>query len=371
MSEADTTRARQPLTRLLEVTAGEPLRRENLTIFPLIAEPQPELPYLLLGDALDLGLVSIGEVGSGSVPSLQAVNRGDLDVLILDGEQLIGAKQNRITNRTIILQAKTETVIPVSCMEQGRWHHVSEEFRSRPKPRHAPPRVRRKAREVESAYAAAPSMANAGVLYAAQGEVWREIADVGVSMGVRSDTGAMDEIYDRHTESVDDWIATFPCREDQVGLLAFLGRRPLGLDVVGGHAMYERLHDRFLGGYVMDALARTRRREGKAPGSQAASIAPDRASRFLSIVGASSRGRAPTVGKGTYHLIAGRAIGAELSDVVDSRERLAHLSAFPGHRSNRSGSGPVDTGGGRPTYGPIASPSRRRGWAGGSGRDDD
>jgi hypothetical protein len=242
MSEAHTTQTRQPLTRLLHVTAGEALRRENLTIFPLVAEPQPELPYLLLGDALDLGFVSIGEIGSGSVPSLIATNRGDVDVLILDGEQLIGAKQNRITNRTIILEAKTETVIPVSCMEQGRWHHVSHEFRSRPKPRHAPPRVRRKAREVEAAFAATPSMASAGELHRAQGEVWREIAEVGVSMGVNSDSGAMDEIYDRHSESVDDWIGSFPCREDQVGLLAFLGRRPLGLDVVGSQPLHARLH---------------------------------------------------------------------------------------------------------------------------------
>ncbi|NNK49234.1 MAG: hypothetical protein HKP01_10210, partial [Gemmatimonadetes bacterium] len=298
MSEADTTRSARPLSRLLEVAPGAAVRREDLTIFPLIAEPQPELPYLLLGDALDLGCVSIGEMGSGSVPSLVATNSGDLDVLILDGEQLIGAKQNRITNRTIILQAKTKTVIPVSCMEQGRWHHVSPEFRSRPKPRHAPPRVRRQAREVEAAYAATPSRASASVLHAAQSDVWREIADVGVSMGVNSDTGAMDEIYDHHSESIDDWIASFPCREDQVGLLAFLGRRPLGLDVVGNQALHARLHERFLGGYVMDALARRRPTRSKASGARSTEVSPASSLRFLSVVGSAQRGEAPTVGKG-------------------------------------------------------------------------
>jgi hypothetical protein len=368
MTEADTTRKRQPLSRLLTVNPGEPLRRENLTVFPLIAEPQAELPYLLLGDAIDLGAVSIGEMGSGSVPSLVATNRGDLDVLILDGEQLIGAKQNRITNRTIILQAKTETVIPVSCMEQGRWHHVSQEFRSRPKPRHAPPRVRRKAREVEAAFAATPSRASVGVLHAAQGAVWHEIADVGLSMGVNSDTGAMDEIYDRHSESVDDWIASFPCHEGQVGLLAFLGRRPLGLDLVGAQTLHARLHERFLGGYVMDALARRRPPRGKSSGARHTEINPDSAHRFLSIVGAAQRGKAPTVGKGTYHLISGRAIGAECSDIVQDAERLVHLSAFPGERSNRSGPGAgVETG---PSSNPIASPSRRRGWATDRGADE-
>ncbi len=357
-SESITSRA--SLTRLLRVEPGEPLRRENLTIFPLIAEPQPDLPYLLLGDALDLGVVSIGEIGSGSVPSLLASNMGEVNVLILDGEQLIGAKQNRITNRTIILEAKTETVIPVSCMEQGRWHHVSHEFRSRTKPRHAPPRVRRKAREVEASYAAAPSRATASVLHQAQTEVWREIADVGASMGVNSDTGAMDEIYDLHSESVDDWIASFPCRDDQVGLLAFLGRRPLGLDVVGSQVLHARLHERFLGGYVMDALARRRRPTEKPTGAHRNGINPESAHRFLSVVGLAPRGKAPTVGRGTYHLLSGRAIGAECSDIVEGTERLVHLSAFPGERSGRAGHGP---GGTSVDTSPIASPSRRRGWA--------
>ncbi len=371
MSEADKVRTRQPLTRLLALEPGEPLRRENLTIFPLIAEPQPELPYLLLGDAIDLGFVSIGEVGSGSVPSLLASNQGEMDVLILDGEQLIGAKQNRITNRTIILEAKTETVIPVSCMEQGRWHDVSREFRSRPRPRHAPPRVRRKAREVEAAFAAAPSRASASILHQAQGEVWREIAEVGVSMGVNSDTGAMDEIYDRHSESVDDWIASFPCRENQVGLLAFLGRRPLGLDVVGSQPLHARLHERFLGGYVMDALARRRPTRGKSSGAHHTEINPESARRFLSVVGSAPRGEAPTVGKGTYHFISGRVIGAECSDIVQGTERLLHLSAFPGERSNRSESDTNGQGADRgPSGGPIASPSRRRNWAGGRGPDE-
>ncbi len=371
MTEADTTRRHQPLTRLLAVNPGQPVRRESLTVVPLIAEPQAEFPYLLLGDAIDLGCVSICEMGSGSVPSLVATNRGDLDVLILDGEQLIGAKQNRITNRTIILEAKTETVIPVSCMEQGRWHHVSSEFRSRPKPRHAPPRVRRKAREVEAAFAATPSMATAGALHAAQGAVWQEIAEVGVSMGVNSDTGAMDEIYDRHGESLDDWIASFPCHEDQVGLLAFLGRRPLGLDVVGSQVLHARLHERFLGGYVMDAMARRRPTRGKSSGARHTEINPESAHRFLSLVGSAPRANAPTVGKGSYHLISGQAIGAECSDVVESSERLVHMSAFPGQESarsdHRSSGARADSD---PSQGPIAPPSRRRNWARRRGSDE-
>jgi len=186
---------------------------------------------------------------------------------------------------------------------------------------------------VEAAFVATPSRATASVLHHAQSAVWREIADVGVRMGVDSETGAMDEIYDRHSETLDEWVAHFPFSYDQVGLLAFLGDRPLGLDVVGSQALHARLHERFLGGYVMDAMAR-QQRDGKASGSHGNGLSLEAANCFLADVGSASRGHAPTVGKGTYHLIAGRAIGAELSDVVEDTERLVHLSAFPGERSS-------------------------------------
>jgi hypothetical protein len=41
---------------------------------------------------------------------------------LLDGEELIGAKQNRALNLTILAPAKQVIVIPVSCVEAGRWH---------------------------------------------------------------------------------------------------------------------------------------------------------------------------------------------------------------------------------------------------------
>ena len=332
MLDTETDRPHAPLSPLLRVDLGPPRTHESLAVFPLLAPDVAGFPYVLLTDALTKETLRITEVGSGSVPDLLASNEGDADVLILDGEQLIGAKQNRITNRTILLGAHTETKIPVSCMEQGRWRFETDRFRSRPKPRHAPSGVRRKAREAEIAFAAAPARAGIGALAAAQGPVWSAVGALGSSLGVHSRTGAMDEVYDRHAETLEDWIARFPCAEGQVGLLALLDGRPLGVDVVGSPEFYARLHERILGGYCMDALSwrgRADAHRGIDGPAADANHGPDllaAADRFLAEVGSAARGVAPTAGKGTYRLLSGAAIGAELADA----DRLVHLSAFPG-----------------------------------------
>ncbi|NNM07168.1 MAG: hypothetical protein HKO65_18900 [Gemmatimonadetes bacterium] len=53
-----------------------------------------------------------------------------------------------MTNRYIILSPNSITEIPVSCMEQGRWHFRRDTFA--PAPQHAPSKVRKRARETEA-----------------------------------------------------------------------------------------------------------------------------------------------------------------------------------------------------------------------------
>ena len=59
------------------------------------------------------------------MPELVVENPLDERVLLYDGEELVGAKQNRILNVSVLVEAKSALTIPVSCVEQGRWSHVS------------------------------------------------------------------------------------------------------------------------------------------------------------------------------------------------------------------------------------------------------
>lgn len=82
--------------------------------------------YRTLGEGLASGDVSITEVSkAGSVPELMATNRGKLPVLLLDGEELVGAKQNRVLNTSILLRELSETrVLPGGYRQRiSGWRH--------------------------------------------------------------------------------------------------------------------------------------------------------------------------------------------------------------------------------------------------------
>ena len=70
---------------------------------PVISDYDDGLVYITLGEALGADGGGIREVSEGgSVPELHVVNRAGKMVLILDGEELVGANQNRMVNSTIL-----------------------------------------------------------------------------------------------------------------------------------------------------------------------------------------------------------------------------------------------------------------------------
>src|SRR5262245_18296533 len=113
------------------VTIGSPRLFDRLTLYPLSHSQKVQLRYSTLDDAINSKALRICEVSlEAQVPTVLLRNLADDTVLILDGEELIGAKQNRVLNLTVLVPGKTVLTVPVSCVEQGRWVHNTPEFRS-------------------------------------------------------------------------------------------------------------------------------------------------------------------------------------------------------------------------------------------------
>jgi hypothetical protein len=99
-------------------TFGTAVTFDNLTILPLLGTSSPEVHYDTLDAALGRGTLQITEISeSGSVPEIKVLNTGPQPVLIIDGEELVGAKQNRTVNLSILIPPAANTIVPVTCVE--------------------------------------------------------------------------------------------------------------------------------------------------------------------------------------------------------------------------------------------------------------
>ena len=112
---------KQIVDQALSAKIGAPTTFKNMTVFPLIGGQGTAADYLTLDEALAQKLAAITEVSEGgSVPELKFVNSSDKKVFLLDGEELVGAKQNRVLNLSIMVPVGKTLVVPVSCVEAGR-----------------------------------------------------------------------------------------------------------------------------------------------------------------------------------------------------------------------------------------------------------
>ena len=327
---------------------GAPVVAANLTMFPLLLPAEDAPGYVTLDEALAAGHASVTEVSeSGSVPELLVKNLAPSPVLILDGEELIGAKQNRIVNLTILVAAGQTLRIPVSCVEAGRWARRSREFASAGRAHFATGRAR-KLQEVSCA------MRACGSRQADQGGVWEEIAEKALRMDAESPTSAAAEMYDRSRAKLDAFVAGLEPLPRQAGALFAINGAVAGLDVFDSPATWRKSMRKLVHSYGLDAIDRAggaarakpegREEAGDTPPANPAAATPrakaPQPARFLAALKRTPAERFPAIGVGEDVRLEGRAIaGGGL--MVDGK--LVHLVAFPAaKRTKRTRQEPVD-----------------------------
>ena len=233
-----------------KIRVGEPIRYESLSVFPLFPTNgvPGEIDYLLSDEAVAAGTVTVEEINeSGSVPTLMVTNKGDKRVLFLEGEELRGAKQNRVLNTTVLIGAGARTTIPVSCVEQGRWRHSSQHFMpsehsSSSKLRHfLKGSVTRSLREGQGHRSD-------------QGAVWTEVDRQMMALKSSSDTHAMSDTYETHRGRLEEFRAKLGYIEGATGLAVAVGPAVVALDLFDKPSTCRKVWDRLLSGFVMDAL---------------------------------------------------------------------------------------------------------------------
>jgi hypothetical protein len=280
---------------------------------PVHPAPQPT-HYVLLDDALASGVTEITEVSEqGSVPELLVVNRGPDPVLIIDGEELVGAKQNRVVNLTILVPAQSKLTIPVSCVEAGRWSARSRGFSSVPRAQYATGRARR------MKYVSV-NMSVSGAAMSDQSDVWADIAEKSHRLGSHSPTSAMEAMYVDHAASIDSYVQGCQPTERQVGALFAIDHIVIGFDLFDREETLRKLLPKLIRSVAVDAIDRERV-NGRLDTSSALPLAE----RFLAAVSAVPHRVAKSIGVGDDVRLAGSGMtGAALV----AEGEVIHVAAF-------------------------------------------
>ena len=294
---------------------------KNLAMVPVISDYDDGLDYITLGEALGGGSLEIREVSEGgSVPELRVVNRAGRIVLILDGEELVGAKQNRIVNTTILVAAGTEIVIPVSCVEQGRWTYKSDVFSS--KQRMMSPSIRQvKARDVSA------SLRSTGRYRSDQSAIWDEVAGLASRRGAVSESMDMDLVFDKEAPVISEYLEGFALVERQVGAVLLVNGTIVGMDAFGKAATFSRVFKNLLESYALDAVDRFEKEIVSDDGKKAA------ADVLAAVTRAKAESR-PSVGLGMDLCLESEKL---VGFALEHEGQVVHICLFPNAGSRKSG----------------------------------
>jgi hypothetical protein len=290
---------------------GESQTYLNLTLFPLIGDGEAASGYLLLDEALDRQLVRVTEVSKyGSIPELALENTSAESVLLVDGDELVGAKQNRVLNLSILVAGGKRLIIPVSCVEQRRWAYRSPEFQAAKRTLFSRARAR-KAQSVSDA------LRTRGERRANQSQVWACVAEKADHLGVRSETLAMSDIYVDRAAQLDAYVRAFRPVPAQRGAVVAIGGKVVDVELFDAATAYSRYFEKLVRAYALDVIER-------APGEQPAP--PERDARaFLDLVGATHGERFKALGEGDDIRLTGQSIAG---GALAAGGRLVHLAAF-------------------------------------------
>lgn len=240
----------QILGAFLEAIEVGPMQHhKNMTVYCLLTANETSTDFLTLDEALSRNVLAVSEVSeAGSVPQLKVENKSEQKVILLDGEELSGAKQNRVLNVTVLIAADSMTIIPVSCVEQGRWSYRSKKFHS--ESRVMSPRMKQKKTESVSMRLKTDQSYEAD-----QSLVWDEVRDKHARMEtLESPTMAMADLYEFHQQSCQGYASAFHVVENQVGIIVLIDGIITGAELLPKFDSFRVIHAKLINSYVMDAL---------------------------------------------------------------------------------------------------------------------
>lgn len=212
--------------------------------------------YKSSSHAIKKNLIEVKEINeAGSVNDLLVINYSDYYVFFMDGDILKGSKQNRVLNTSVLLRPNSKTVLPVSCVEAGRWRYSTSKF------------------DMEENYVAPSSMRSAKskqvndslkkerFFEAKQNDIWSKVEDLRTFHKVSSKTSNLSDIFYEKEEDLRSTIKGFKVNDAANGLAVFYNGTLLGIDIFNRRDVYSEYFMKILNGVAMEARYLRKREE--------------------------------------------------------------------------------------------------------------
>jgi len=197
--------------------------------------------------AIQQNLISVEEINkAGDVNRLKVTNLSPHFIFFMDSDILSGAKQNRVLNTSVFLHPKSKCIIPVSCVEQGRWSHKSAKFSET---QFTAPNLMRakKARDVKE------NLKEFKMYDSDQGEVWKSVEDYRAAFSVESKTSNLGDVLESKENDFESIIKEFIPNEESNGLAIFIGGKLLNIDIFNRADIYKEYFGKLIKAAAMDA----------------------------------------------------------------------------------------------------------------------
>lgn len=244
MTESPEIIERQLAAWIAALQLGSPRTTGALDIHPLIAPNVPETPWVLLHQAIAEKTIEVVEQPTANVTEVLARNLGSAPILVLEGEVLVGAKQNRVVTATVLIPAGATVPVRVGCVQHGRWNFTSPQFEMGAMP--AEPHLR--SRNVEETSSRGRHD---------QARLWSDVAASMRVRGVASATGDYVESQARHDRGdEEERLRAFEVVAGQVGVLVQVRDRKdarprlFGIELLGAPGLWAAMAVRVMRSYT-------------------------------------------------------------------------------------------------------------------------
>lgn len=225
---------------------GDPVTHANLTLVPLLsrAPAASDQDYLVLDEAFDRKLVTVRELDSESVNTLEMENLSDRPLFVMSGEVVLGGKQDRAIGKDTVVPPHQKMRVDVFCVEHGRW---TEE----------------KGRGFRTARSLAHTELRLKANYGSQNEVWNEVAAKNAKRGAQNSTDTYRNVaterstadaiapYEGHLGGA---LARVKDSDRMVGFVAVLNGELVGVEAFDSPRLYAKLQGKLLRSYYVEAV---------------------------------------------------------------------------------------------------------------------